>query len=58
VTLSYINNTLMIQHIPDDPDEGIALNAVDRRALTPLTYSHVNPYGEFDLDLDTRLTLA
>jgi hypothetical protein len=26
-----------------------------RAALTALTYSHV---GEFDLDLDTRLTLA
>lgn len=55
--LVYIN-TLMIQDILDDPHETITLDAIDRRALTPLTYSHVNPYGEFDLDLDTRLSLA
>jgi hypothetical protein len=24
----------------------------DRRALTPLFYEHVNPYGLFALDLD------
>jgi hypothetical protein len=27
----------------------------DRRALTPLIYQHVNPYGTFHLDLDSRL---
>jgi hypothetical protein len=48
----------MIQDVLDDPTQAIVLDATDRRALTPLTYSHVNPYGEFNLDLDTRLTLA
>ena len=27
------------------------------RALTPLIYSHVNPYGSFELDMEKRLPL-
>jgi hypothetical protein len=30
----------------------------ERRALTPLFWSNVNPYGRFRLDMDTRLDLA
>lgn len=29
----------------------------DYRALTPLIYNHINPYGEFHMDLDKRLAL-
>jgi hypothetical protein len=29
----------------------------DFRALTPLTYAHVNPYGKFELDMQQRLHL-
>jgi len=29
----------------------------DLRALTPLIYNHVNPYGTFRLDMATRLSL-
>ena len=29
----------------------------DYRGLTPLIYSHVNPYGRFDLDMNARLLL-
>ena len=29
----------------------------DYRALTPLGYGHVNPYGLFQLDLDQRLRI-
>ena len=29
----------------------------DYRALTPLIYGHVNPYGHFWLDLDLRLLI-
>lgn len=36
----------------------LVLGPTDRRALTPLVYSHVDPYGTFKLDLDTRLALA
>ena len=31
--------------------------AEDYRALTPLIYNHINPYGEFRMDLDQRLAL-
>lgn len=54
--LVYIN-TLMIQDVLADNDT-ITLNEVDRRALTPLSYSHVNPYGQLHLDLNTRLHIA
>ena len=27
------------------------------RALTPLIWEHVNPYGRFELDMTTRLPL-
>jgi TnpA family transposase len=53
--LVYVN-TLMIQNVIDD--HAVALDDTDRRALTPLTYSHVNPYGTFDLDLTTRTYLT
>ncbi len=29
----------------------------DKAALTPLIYSHINPYGAFRLDLQERLKL-
>lgn len=29
----------------------------DFRALSPLIYSHINPYGEFNVDLTQRLAL-
>jgi hypothetical protein len=29
----------------------------DLRALTPLTWGHINPYGTFRLDLDERLLI-
>ncbi len=33
------------------------LNADNRRRLTPLVYGHVNPYGSFRLDLNSRLPI-
>jgi hypothetical protein len=30
----------------------------DRRAVTPLFWSHVNPYARFDLDMNARVELA
>jgi hypothetical protein len=29
----------------------------DFRALTPLTYAQINPYGTFELDMQQRLHL-
>lgn len=33
------------------------LNAQDLRGITPLIYSHINPYGSFLLDLHSRLPI-
>ena len=30
----------------------------DRRGLSPLFWTHINPYGRFRLDMDTHLDLA
>ena len=34
------------------------LTGTDRRALTPLIWEHINPYGRFDLDMTFRLALV
>jgi TnpA family transposase len=44
VCLVYIN-TLMLQRVLEEPIWRQRLLEKDRRALTPLIYSHVNPYG-------------
>nr|WP_302479490.1 hypothetical protein [Burkholderia lata] len=31
------------------------MQAADFRALSPLIYAHINPYGRFDMDMDKRL---
>jgi len=56
ISLVYIN-TLMIQEVLGDPAWSHRLTAADLRALTPLIYLHVNPYGRFSLDLRERLPL-
>jgi hypothetical protein len=33
------------------------MTAEDFRALTPLFFTHVNPYGIFRLDMDSRLPI-
>ena len=35
-----------------------AMTPRDDAALTPLIWSHVNPYGRFDLDMNARIALA
>ncbi|MCC6444123.1 MAG: Tn3 family transposase [Armatimonadetes bacterium] len=55
-SMAYIN-TLMLQQILAEPEWRNRLQAEDRRALTPLFYLHVHPYGWFDLDLTKRLPL-
>jgi hypothetical protein len=51
-------NTLMIQQVLGEDRWTNALSPEDLRALSPLLYSHVNPYGVFRLDPSTRLPLA
>ncbi len=50
-------NTLLVERILAEPAWASRLTPVDRRALTPLFWSNVNPYGTFHLDMDTRLDL-
>lgn len=33
------------------------MTTADLRALSPLIYRHVNPYGRFDLDMSKRLPI-
>jgi hypothetical protein len=56
VALVYVN-TLMIQRVLSDPAWMRRLTGEDFRALTPLLHAHVNPYGAFALDMETRLPL-
>lgn len=55
--LIYIN-TLMLQEVLAAPGWLERLKPEDLRALTPLIYSHVNPYGLFRLNMDERLPLG
>ena len=57
VSLVYIN-TLMIQQVLSAPEWQGRLTAADLRALTPLLWAHVNPYGTFTLDMSERLPLG
>ena len=54
LSMVYIN-MLMIQQIIEEHGLKDILTKEDKRALTPLIYEHVNPYGLFPLDLSTRL---
>jgi hypothetical protein len=50
-------NTLMIQKLLAQPHWQGKFTPRDYAALTPLIWEHVNPYGRFDLDMNTRLAL-
>ncbi|MGW2600277.1 Tn3 family transposase [Streptomyces klenkii] len=51
-------NTLMIQDLLADPEWADVLTEEDKRALTPLFWMHVRPYGEVQLNMGHRLQLA
>ncbi|HVG98698.1 MAG TPA: Tn3 family transposase [Chloroflexota bacterium] len=54
--LVYVN-TLLLQQVLAAPEWGDRLTVEDLRALTPLLYGHVNPYGVIRLDMSQRLPL-
>ena len=56
-SLVYVN-TLMLQQILAEPGWFGRMTPEDLRALSPLIYHHINPYGTFELDLSKRLRLA
>ncbi len=45
-------NTVMVERVLEDDEMLQRLEPDDRRAITPLFTSNVNPYGAFELDLD------
>jgi hypothetical protein len=50
-------NTLLLQEVLAEPKWVERLSDADRRALSPLFWTHVNPYGRFELDMSDRLDL-
>jgi hypothetical protein len=51
-------NTLLIQCILSEDDWAKRLTTSDKRALSPLFWSHANLYGRIDIDMDIHLDLA
>lgn len=56
VSLVYVN-TLMMQQVLAEPEWQGQLTQVDLRALTPLKWQHINPYGTFTLNMQERLPI-
>lgn len=56
MSLVYIN-TLLIQQVLSDPAWIQKMGPDELRALTPLIYAHINPYGIFRLDMAERLLI-
>jgi hypothetical protein len=54
ISLVYIN-TLMIQQVLSQPQWMKLMKKEDLRALSPLIWLHINPYGTFKLDMNERL---
>jgi TnpA family transposase len=50
-------NTVMVQRVLPDNAWSARLTDEDRRALSPLFWAQVNPYGKFRLDMDRHLDL-
>ncbi|GAW36918.1 hypothetical protein RA2_03993 [Roseovarius sp. A-2] len=48
-------NTRMVQSVLRDQDLAARLSPEDYRGPTPLIYSHINPYGRYDIDLTSRI---
>ena len=47
-------NTQLLQAVLRDPAWAGKLTEEGRRGLSPLFWSHINPYGRFRLDMETR----
>jgi hypothetical protein len=48
-------NTLMLQQVLARSHWSDRLTPRDQIAITPLIWDHVNPYGRFELDMDSRI---
>lgn len=56
VCITYIN-TLFVQRLFKEGKWFNRFQEEDFRALTPLFYHHINPYGTFTIDLENRLQI-
>jgi TnpA family transposase len=56
-SMVYIN-TLMIQEVLKETGWTDKMTPRDLAALSPLFTLHINPYGRFELDMETRLQLT
>ncbi|WP_405658363.1 transposase [Streptomyces sp. NBC_01166] len=52
-----LTHKALVQQVLADPKWADTLTEVDRRGLSPLFWTHVNPYGRFELDMNSRLDL-
>lgn len=55
--LVYVN-THLLQAVLRDREWAERLTPEDRRGLSSLFWAHINSYGRFYLDMDTRLDLT
>lgn len=46
-----------MQQVLADPKWADTLTDAERRALSPLFWTHVDPYGRFELDMNRHLDL-
>ena len=53
-SLVYVN-TKMLQPVLSELSWASRMSVEDYRGITPLVYSHVNPYGHFKIDLNDRI---
>ncbi|MFI7643194.1 Tn3 family transposase [Nonomuraea sp. NPDC049400] len=51
-------NTHLVQAVLKDPNWAERLSDADRRALSPLFWSHANLYGTIQIDMDSHLDLG
>ncbi|MFE9328501.1 Tn3 family transposase [Nocardia sp. NPDC052278] len=51
-------NTLLLQQVLEDPAFAELMGAHERRGLSALFWSNINPYGRFLLDMNRRLDLS
>lgn len=50
-------NPLMLQQVLARPHWTDRLMPRDQQAITPLIWDHVNPYGRYELDMDSRIPI-
>lgn len=50
-------NTQMYQSVLSEPEWRSIMQPADFRGITPLIYGHVNPYGRYEINMNSRMNL-